>query len=83
MPAEEAVPSADEATQAVHVIVSAKRSKVQVATAQASGERARADAKADKSVDEPGFWTFWRTIGAFAVGIATIAGTAFAAIEVL
>lgn len=83
MPAEEAIPSAEEAGQAVHVIVSGKRSKVQVATAQASGEGARADANAEESVDEPGFWTFWRKIGAFAVGIATIAGAAFAAIEVL
>jgi hypothetical protein len=83
MPAEEAVPSAYEASQAVQVIVSGKRPKVQVATAQASGEGARADANTDERVDEPGFWTFWRKIGAFAVGIATIAGTVFAAIEVL
>jgi hypothetical protein len=83
MPADEAIPSADEANQAVNVVVSGKRSKVQVTTAQTSGEGARADARAEESADEPGFWTLWRKIGAFAVGVATIAGTAFAAIEVL
>lgn len=83
MPTDEVIPSADEASQAVHVIVSGKRSKVRVTTAQASGEGAKADASADEGADESVFWTRWRKIGAFAVGLATIAGAAFAAIEAL
>jgi hypothetical protein len=82
MPVDEAIPSADEASHAVQVIVTGKRSKVRVATAQASGDEARAEASADNSVEESPFWTRWRKIGAFAVGVATIAGAAFAAIEV-
>jgi len=82
MPADEEIPSADEARQAVQVIVSGKRSKVQVTTAQASGPRATANASADEDAGESAFWTGWRKAGAFAVGLATIAGAVFAAIEV-
>jgi len=83
MPADEEIPSADEADQAVHVIVSGERSKVHVTTAQASGAGATANARADQGAEEPTFWTRWRKIGAFAVGLASIAGAAFTAIEVL
>lgn len=81
MPANEAIPSAEEANQAVHVIVTGKRSRVRVTSAQASGEGATADARADESADDSTFWTRWRKVGAFVVGFATIAGAVFAALE--
>lgn len=55
---------------------------VRVTTAQASGTGTKADASTDEGAEESGFWTHWRKIGAFAVGVASIAGAAFAAIEV-
>lgn len=81
MPSDEAVPSPDQANHAVQVIVSGKRSNVRVATAQASGSGAAADAKVEDSADERGFWTRWRKVGAFLVGLATVAGAVFAGIQ--
>lgn len=82
MPADEVIPSADEASQAVNVIVTGKRSKVQVTSAQASGTATTADASANEGTDESSFWVRWRKPGAFAVGLASIAGAVFAAVEV-
>jgi AbiTii-like protein len=81
----EEIPSAEAANQAVQVIVTGKRSQVRVTTAQADspGAVAIADAREENVQNPPesGFWTGWRKIGAFIVGLATIAGAAVAIIQ--
>jgi AbiTii len=71
----ETVPSAEAANQAVSVVVTGKRSKVSVTSAQASGGGSATVATPEA---DSGFWTRWRKVGAFVVGVATIGGTVFA-----
>jgi hypothetical protein len=76
------VPSAHAATAAVHVVVTGKRSRVNVAAATAPEATARAaTSEVSGATEEPGFWTSWRKVGAFAVGLATIAATVVAVVE--
>jgi hypothetical protein len=81
----EEIPSAEAANQAMQVIVTGKRSQVRVTTAQTDspGAVAIADASEENVQNPPesGFWTRWRKIGAFIVGLATIAGAAVAIIQ--
>jgi AbiTii len=77
-----AIPSAEAANQAVNVVVTGKRSQVHVATAQASGSHtvAKTSSQQPQIQDSP-FWTRSRRIGAFVVGLATVAGAVVAIIE--
>lgn len=69
------IPSADLADQAVHVAVHGDRARVTVTSAQAaSGSTATAG---EGSPPARGFWTIWRTVGAFVVGVATVAAAWF------
>jgi hypothetical protein len=78
---DEGVPSADAADQAVQVVVTGKRSKVNVTTTQASGTGVNATTSAPQpGTSDSRFWTRTRT-GAFVVGLATVAAAVFAAIE--
>jgi AbiTii-like protein len=74
----EEVPTAAAADHAVQVVVTGERSQVKVTTAQADalGAVALADASERDShtPSEAVFWTRWRKVGAFLVGLATIAG---------
>jgi hypothetical protein len=83
-PENEAVPSADVASQAVQVVVSGKRHRVSVNTAQAARAPASVDVapaiRAD--TDDSRFWTRSRRIGAFVVGSATIIGAAAAVVAI-
>jgi AbiTii len=79
---EDDVPSAEAATQAVHLVVSGKRSRVTFTNAQASGQ-ATASVAGDRTEPESGFWTRGRKIGAFLVGLATIIGAIAAIIAIL
>lgn len=75
---------AEVATQAVNVVVKGMgRKTVTVNTAQTSGSDSPAMAKVEpaEEPDSP-FWTTSRRIGAAVVGVATIAGAVFAAIQV-
>lgn len=80
----EDVPSPEAANQAVRVVVTGKRSQVNVTTAQTSGASGTAVARSDEDspllIDSP-FWTNSRRIGAFVVGGATVAGAIIAAIQ--
>jgi hypothetical protein len=67
----------------MNFVISGKRARVTVSAAQASGSGTQASVTASSEPQsEPGFWTTSRRIGAALVGLATIAGAAFAAIEV-
>jgi AbiTii len=78
MPAGESLPSAAAADQAVQVIQGGRRNRLTITTAQAAeATSASADTGA---AEESGFWTTGRRIGAFLVGLATIAGAAAAVI---
>jgi hypothetical protein len=79
MAGDEQIPSAEAARQAVNVVVTGKRSRVNVTSAQASGNSA---ATVTAGPQESGFWTRWRKIGAFLVGTATIAGAVIAIVNV-
>jgi hypothetical protein len=82
MASDEAVPSAEAANQAVNVVVTGKRSQVNVTTAQASGHEATATPTVEgDGPPESGFWTRWRKIGAFVVGAATVAGVAISIVH--
>lgn len=84
MPANDQVPSAEAADQAVSVVVTGKRSKVQVTAAKAAGRDASATAtSAEAPQEDSGFWTTGRKIGAFIVGLATVAGAVFGLIQIL
>ena len=77
------IPSTEAADQAVNVVVTGKRSKVNVTTAQASGSNGSAVASIEESqpqTDSP-FWTRSRRIGAFIVGAATVIGAIVAVIQ--
>lgn len=84
MAAPEELPSADAADRAVHVVVTGDRPNVMVTTAQADGAGAVAVADTDNKSErspESGFWTRWRKIGAFIVGLATVAGAVAAFLQ--
>ncbi len=75
----EEVPSTQAADQAISVVVTGKRSRVQVTNAQASGGGSTASATVNTG--EPrGFWTRWRRVGAFVVGAATVVGAVVAVV---
>jgi AbiTii len=78
MPAGESLPSAAAANQAVQVIQGGRRNRLTINTAQA-GDEAVASAGVGAG-EESGSWTTGRRIGAFLVGLATIAGAAAAII---
>jgi hypothetical protein len=63
MAGDEQIPTAEAASQAVNVVVTGKRSRVSVTSAQASGSASAAVAIPQES----GFWTRWRKTGAFLV----------------
>jgi hypothetical protein len=83
MTANEDVPSTEAADQAVQVVVTGKRSKVTVTTAQASDNGTASLRMEDPRRDESKFWTRSRRIGAFAVGLASIAGAVAAVLQVV
>lgn len=79
---DEAMPSAQAATHAVSVVVTGKRSRVNVAAATAPEATASASTNDTRgAVEETGFWTRSRRIGAFFVGLATVAAAVVAIIE--
>lgn len=85
-PAGQEVPSADAANQAVNVVVTGKRSTVNVTAAQASGTESKANADSSSThrpATESGFWTRGRKIGAFIVGTATVVAAAVGVIQLL
>jgi len=66
----------------VNVVVTGKRSQVQVTTAQAGGSDTTATATGPQPQRENSpFWTRSRRIGAFIVGLATVAAAVVAIIE--
>jgi hypothetical protein len=79
------IPSPQVADQAVNVIVSGKRPRVNVIAAQSAGTGSSATVapaeKAEVADQGSGFWTRWRRIGAFIVGCATVVGVVFAGIQ--
>jgi hypothetical protein len=85
MIAPDEIPSADIADHAVQVVVTGDRPQVMVTTAQSQGDGAVATANADnkpsQASSESGFWTGWRRIGGFIVGLATIAGAVAAFLQ--
>jgi hypothetical protein len=82
-PDEAELPSPQVADQAVQFVVTGKRHRINVNTAQASGAGASANVTVEPpAVETSTFWTRSRRIGAFVVGLATIAG-AIAAIAAL
>lgn len=84
MSKDEDVPSAEAANQAVSVVVTGKRSRVHVTSALASGAHTSAKADVDSEPPrEPGFWTRSRRIGAFIVGLASVAAAVVALVEAL
>jgi len=74
------LPSAEAANEAVSVVVTGKRSRVHVTSAQAQGG-GTATASADPQPEESGFWTRSRRIGAFVVGAVTVAAGIVAILE--
>jgi hypothetical protein len=82
-PAGQELPSEEVATQAMNFVISGKRAKVTLSAAQARGSGPQATVTApSEQQSEPDFWTTSRRIGAAVVGLATIAGAVFAAIQV-
>jgi hypothetical protein len=81
----EEVPSAEAASQAVGLVVTGKRARVQVTTAQATGSQTTATALNESQIgqrsSETGFWTRWRKVGAFVVGLATVVGAVAAILQ--
>ncbi|MEA2235204.1 MAG: hypothetical protein QOD83_5020 [Solirubrobacteraceae bacterium] len=81
-PASQIIPSEHAATQAMNFIVSGKRNTVQINAPQASGTQSAASVTHVQAPEpEPGVWTTSRKLGGALVGLATIAGTVFAAIQ--
>jgi len=66
------VPSTEAADQAVNVVVTGKRSRVNVTTAHSSGPSGLAVATTKPEDDSP--WTRSRRVGAFIAGLATVVG---------
>jgi hypothetical protein len=86
MAADEEVPSAEAANQAVSVVVTGKRARVNVAAAHAGGTGAVATATGASELqtqEDSGFWTRSRKIGAFIVGSAGVAGAVVATLQFL
>lgn len=84
MNGEQGIPSAEVANQAVGRVVTGKRARVSVTTAQATGNQTSATATVSDNSSAParsGFWTLWRKLGAFIVGSATVAGTIIAILQ--
>lgn len=78
----DAIPSTEAANQAVQVVVTGKRSQVNVTAAQAAGAETSANAHTDaQEPSEPGFWTHGRRVGAFIVGAATVIAAALAFVQ--
>jgi hypothetical protein len=81
MPGGQDVPSPEAANQAVHVVVTGRRARVNMTTAQASGETATASNTSNAAPpEETGWWTHTRKVWAFAVGTATIVAAVAAVI---
>lgn len=82
-PEGQAVPTEEAATQAMNFLVTGKRNKVQIHAVHATGSHSAA-AITHTQAPEPeiGAWTTSRKVGGVIVGLATIAGTVFAAIQV-
>ncbi len=84
IPADDDIPTVEAADQALNVVVTGKRPRVNVTAAQATGRETTATAShVEKGPEDSGFWTRWRKIGAFIVGLATVAGAVFALIQLL
>lgn len=82
MPAGQAVPSEAAADQAVQVVVSGKRSQANVTITQASGVGSATTTTTNPvPAQEPDGWSRGRKIGTGLVGVATIAGAVFAAVQ--
>jgi len=79
MPQNQDVPSGELVTQAVNVAVHGHKSRVTVTSASASGSSS-ALVGPGPSADTP-FWTRWRKIGAFLVGLATVAASVVAVLR--
>ena len=77
----EALPSAEAANEAVNVLVTGKRPRVHVTSAQASGSGTTATAGAQPQQEESGFWTRSRKTGAFVAGAVGVAAGIVAIIE--
>jgi AbiTii len=82
-PADVDVPPTEAVDAAMQVIVTGERPQVQISTAHASGPGTKASATGsiDVAGEESGFWTGWRKVGAFAVGVATVVAAIVAVIE--
>ncbi|MGI8624083.1 MAG: hypothetical protein ACR2NB_11515 [Solirubrobacteraceae bacterium] len=78
MSTDQEVPSAQQADQAVSVVVTGRRSSVNVTSAQASG--CSSSSIAPVEADSSPFWTRSRKIGAAVVGLATITSAVIAVI---
>jgi hypothetical protein len=78
------IPSPEAANQAVSVVVTGKRSQVNVTAAQASGQETSASVTPPvaESADSE-FWTRGRKIGAFVVGTATVVGAVIGVLQAL
>jgi hypothetical protein len=76
------LPTPEAANQAINVVVTGRRSKVNVAAAQASGTGTSAVTTTHSpKPEESRFWTRSRRIGGFIVGCAAVAAAAVAIIE--
>ena len=74
------IPSSEAATQAVNVVLHGKRSHVVINAPQAV-EGSTASVTNDAGPEESEFWTRSRRIGAFVVGLASIAGAVAAILQ--
>jgi len=81
MPRHESLPSSDAVHQAIQVAVHGKRARVNVTSAQATGDASASIEATRVDAHESEFWTRGRRIGAFIVGLAGVAGAVFAAIQ--
>ena len=75
------LPSAEAANQAVNLVVTGKRARVNVANAQSSGSGTTATVNTSPQPEESGFWTRSRRIGAFVVGAVSVAAGVVAVIQ--
>jgi len=80
-PRGQAIPSPEAATQAVNVVLHGKRSQVVVNAPQAAGGGTASVITNDEGPEESEFWTRSRRIGAFVVGLASIAGAVAAIVQ--
>jgi hypothetical protein len=83
MPEDQAIPTPDQAHQAVQVAVYGRKSQVRVTTSQASDGSISSISEETQSPTEEksGFWTRSRKIGAAVVGLAAIVSAVIAMIE--